>query len=110
MNRRRNASPAALGPAGRLSDHGANTGVRLPGGSPKSTMMKQNSERRTERAVTLLLQTLARNLEDTGIILDEFEATHDEYESDQSKQYSALVAGHFALKEAIERINYQLNK
>lgn len=72
--------------------------------------MKQESERRTERAVTLLLQTLARNLEDTGAILDEFEATHDEYESDQSKPYSALVAGHFALKEAIDKINRQLNK
>lgn len=58
----------------------------------------------------LLLQTLARNFEDTGKILDEFEATHDEYESDQSKQYSALVIGHFALKEAIDKINHQLNK
>ena len=72
--------------------------------------MKQESERRTEQAVTLLLQTLARNLEDTGAILDEFEATHDEYESDQSNTYSALVVGHFALKEAIDRINHQLNK
>ncbi len=72
--------------------------------------MKQESERRTEQAVVLLLQTLARNFNDTGVILDEFEATHDEYESDQSKQYSALVAGHFALKEAIDKITYQLNK
>lgn len=72
--------------------------------------MRQESERRTEQAVTLLLQTLARNLEDTGRILDEFEATHDEYESGQCKHYTALVAGHFALREAIDKINNQLNK
>lgn len=72
--------------------------------------MKQQSERRTELAVTLLLQTLARNLEDTGEVLDEYEATHNEVELCDSKPYNALVAGHFAMKEAIERINNQLNK
>ncbi|MDE6267012.1 MAG: hypothetical protein K2M07_06675 [Muribaculaceae bacterium] len=72
--------------------------------------MKQHSEKRTEMAVELLLKSLTRNFADTGSILDEFEATHTDYECDQSKQYAALVAGHFALEEAIERINYQLNK
>lgn len=72
--------------------------------------MKQHSEKRTETAVELLLKTLTRNWYDTGIILDEFEATHTEYECEKSKPYAALVAGHFALKEAIEIINYQLNK
>lgn len=72
--------------------------------------MKQQSERRTELAVTLLLQTLARNVNDTGIILDEFETSHDDGELCDSKPYNALVAGHFAMKEAIERINNQLNK
>lgn len=72
--------------------------------------MKQQSERRTEQAVTLLLQTLTRNLDDTGIILDEFEATHDDAELCDSKQYNALLAGHFAMKEAVEIINNQLNK
>ena len=72
--------------------------------------MKQQSEKRIEMAVELLLKSLARNFTDTGRILDEFEATHDDNECDQSKQYAALVAGHFALEEAIERINDQLNK
>ena len=72
--------------------------------------MKQHSEKRTEVAVELLLKTLTRNVTDTGIILEEFEATHDDYECDQSKQYDALVAGHFALKEAIYKINNRLNR
>lgn len=72
--------------------------------------MKQHSEKRTETAVKLLMQTLTRNFYDTGIVLDEFEATHDDWECDQSKQYAALVAGHFALKEALETINNRLNK
>lgn len=72
--------------------------------------MKQHSEKRTEYAVEMLLKSLTRNFTDTGSILDEFEATHNDYECDQSKQYAALVAGHFALEEAIERINNQLNK
>ena len=72
--------------------------------------MKQYSEKRTETAVKLLIKTLTRNFNDTGIILDEFEATHVDWECDQSKQYAALVAGHFALKEALETINNRLNK
>lgn len=72
--------------------------------------MKQHSEKRTEAAVKLLIETLTRNVNDTGIVLDEFEATHDDWECEQSKQYDALVAGHFALKEALEKINNRLNK
>ncbi len=72
--------------------------------------MKQHSEKRTTTAVRILLKTLSRSVIDTGIILDEFEATHDDYECDQSRQYDALVAGHFALKDAIEVINKRLNK
>lgn len=72
--------------------------------------MKQHSEKRTEVAVKLLIESLTQNFNDTGIVLDEFEATHDDWECDQSKQYAALVAGHFALKEAIDEINNRLNK
>lgn len=53
---------------------------------------------------------MERNVTDTGIILDEFEATHNDYELCYSKQYNALNAGHFALKDAIDKINDQLNK
>lgn len=72
--------------------------------------MKQHSEKRTEAAVRLLIEALTRNFYDTGIVLDEFEAVHDDRECDQSKQYAALVAGHFALKDLIDRINDLLNK
>lgn len=72
--------------------------------------MKAKSEKRTEQAVKELLQTLTHNWYDTGRVLDEFEATHDEYECDQSRQYDALIAGHFALKETIDKINKRLNK
>lgn len=72
--------------------------------------MKRHSEKRTEVTVRLLIETLTQNLGDTGTVLDEYEATHDEWECDQSKQYAALVVGHFALKDAIETINNQLNK
>lgn len=72
--------------------------------------MRQHSEKRTEVAVRLLVETLAQNLNDTGIVLDEFEATHNDYELCNSRQYNALVAGHFALKEALEKINNRLNK
>ena len=72
--------------------------------------MKQHSEKKTEVAVRLLIEVLTRNIYDTGIVLDEFEAVHDDRECDQSKQYAALVAGHFALKDALDKINDQLNK
>lgn len=72
--------------------------------------MKEKSEKRTEAALEVLLKSLSRNVEDTGIILDEFEATHDDYECDQSRQYSALVAGYFAMKESVDKINNRLNK
>lgn len=72
--------------------------------------MKQHSEQRTERAVGLLLQTLEQNVADTGTILDEFEATHDDCELCESKQYSALNAGYFVMKDAIDKINNRLNK
>ena len=72
--------------------------------------MKQQSEQRTEQAVKLLLQTLKHNLNDSGIILDEYEALHNDAELCDSRQYNALVTGHFALQEAIDKINRQLNK
>ncbi len=58
----------------------------------------------------LLIKSLAQDVKDSGTVLDEFEASHDTHERDRSKHYAALVAGHFALKEAIDKINDQLNK
>lgn len=72
--------------------------------------MKQRAEILTENAVKVLLQTLERNFNDTGIVLDQYEATHDDCECCNSITYSALVAGHFALKNAIEEVTRILNK
>lgn len=71
--------------------------------------MKRHSEERTEAGLRMLLQSLARNWYDTGVLLDEFEATHTESERERSRQYAALVEGHFALNEAVDRIKKQLN-
>lgn len=72
--------------------------------------MKQRAERMIDNAVKVMLTTLQRQFEGTSTVLDEYEATHSEYEADQSKQYGALVEGHFAIKEAIDKMNNQLNK
>lgn len=72
--------------------------------------MKTQAERIVENAIKVLLQTLQRNVTDTGAALDMYEMTHNECECDRSKQYSALVEGHYALQEAIQKINHQLNK
>lgn len=72
--------------------------------------MKQASEQQAEKTIKQLLEVLTHNWHDTGIVLDNYEATHDDYELCYSKEYNALSAGHFALKEAIDKINYQLNK
>lgn len=72
--------------------------------------MKQRSGKKVEEAARMLLQTLSRNHEDVGIILDEFEGTHDDYEKCQSRDYQALGAGHYALQQGIERMNRILNK
>lgn len=64
----------------------------------------------TDNAVKVLLQTLERNFNDTGIVLDQYEATHDDCECCNSKAYSALVAGHFGLRDTIEKINRIINK
>lgn len=72
--------------------------------------MKQRAEIMTDNAVKVLLQTLEQNLKDTGTVLNQYEATHDDFECCNSKQYNALVSGHFALKDAIAKINRILNK
>lgn len=72
--------------------------------------MKQQTETKVDNAVKTLLQTLRQNLEDTGTVLDQYEETHNEKECADSKNYQALVAGHFFLKKAIDGINRQLNK
>lgn len=64
----------------------------------------------TDNAVKVLLQSLEQNLKDTSIVLDQYEATHDDYECCNSTAYSALVAGHFAIEDAIAKITRILNK
>lgn len=72
--------------------------------------MKQQTEAKVDNAVKTLLQILRQNLEDTGTVLDQYEDTHDEKECADSRNYQALVAGHFYLEKAIKGIDRQLNK
>ncbi|MCM1293681.1 MAG: hypothetical protein NC230_08910 [Bacteroides sp.] len=72
--------------------------------------MRKTSERQADTAIRQLLQTLTRNWYDTGVILDNYEASHNDYELCYSKEYNALNAAHFALKETIDKMNKQLNK
>lgn len=53
---------------------------------------------------------MRQNISDTGHVIDDFEASHNDIECGESKHYAALVAGHFALKGVLEKINNQLNK
>lgn len=72
--------------------------------------MKEYSEQRTETAVKGLIEIMRQNISDTGHVIDDFEASHNDIECGESKHYAALVAGHFALKGVLEKINNQLNK
>ena len=72
--------------------------------------MKQQLEKRVALAIKQIMLAMNQNIEDTGEILAEFDTYHSDAECEQSKQYKALVTCHFALKEALERINNQLNK
>lgn len=40
----------------------------------------------TDNAVKVLLQSLEQDFKDTGIVLDQFEATHNDYECNQSNR------------------------
>ncbi len=71
--------------------------------------MKRQSETAVENAVKALLQTLGQNLKDTDVVLDRFEEIHDDAECCSSKSYQALIAGHYYLGKAIEKINRQIN-
>lgn len=72
--------------------------------------MKRQSEIAVENAVKALLQTLEQNLKDADVVLDRFEETHDDAECCSSKSYQALIAGHYYLGRAIEKINLQINR
>lgn len=72
--------------------------------------MKAKSEKRTEKAVKQLLKHLERKTAEIGLVLNDFEVNHDDYECCYSKHYNALNEGYFSLKDTIEKINKQLNK
>lgn len=63
-----------------------------------------------EQGIKTLLKVLERYVSDTEKVLDIYEVSHDERELCYSRDYNALSAGHFALKDTIDQINYQLNK
>ena len=72
--------------------------------------MKEYSEQRTEAAVKGLIEIMRQNISDTGHVIDDFEASQKDIECGESNHYAAHVAGHFALKGVLEKINNQLNK
>lgn len=72
--------------------------------------MKLNSEKRTEKEVKQLLKHLERKTAEIGLTLNDFEVNHNDYECCNSKQYNALNAGYFSLRETIDNINNRLNK
>lgn len=72
--------------------------------------MKRQSEIAVENAVKALLQTLEQNLKDADVVLDRFEEAHDDEECFFNRNYQALVAGHYHIGKAIEKINRQINR
>lgn len=72
-------------------------------------MMKRHAEKRAEAASVDALGRLRRLLDDTGAVMDAYEATHDDWELSTSSVYSMLVAAHFAAKDAVEKIEERLN-
>ena len=74
----------------------------------KSKIMSETEKwigSRADSALRELRQTLERNWYDTGRVMDDYEAVHDDYELCHSKTYQALNAAHFALKETIDKID-----
>lgn len=72
--------------------------------------MKEQTERRAEAAVRILLETLGRNIDDTGQIIEEYESAHSESECAESRQYQALVGCRDAMKDTIDKTINRLNK
>lgn len=72
--------------------------------------MKEQSEKYVENALKTLNDTLQRNITDIDSVLDMYEAHHDDSECFYDKQYNALLDGWNTIQEAIEKMNYQLNK
>lgn len=72
--------------------------------------MKAKSEQRTAKAVKQLQKYLERKTLDIWLTLNDYEMTHNDSECTGSKEYNALVAGYFSLRETIEKMNRQLKK
>lgn len=72
--------------------------------------MKDQTEKRVEHALKTLHETLRQNITDVGVVLDEYEASHNDYELCESRHYNALLAGWTILQEAMNKMNKRLNK
>lgn len=72
--------------------------------------MKQQTERRTEAALRMLLENFSRNIDDAGQIIEEYESAHSESECAESRQYQALVGCRDSMKRTIDETINRLNK
>lgn len=73
-------------------------------------MGKQRSEEMAGRAIMQLTDVAMRYMEDVGMVLKEFENTHNDHELATSVEYQTLLAGHHGLEAMMEEMNEQLNK
>lgn len=72
--------------------------------------MNQKTEKRTKRALRKLHTTLTKQGAELGLALNQCEVESSDFELCNDKLYQASVGVWFALKDAIDKINNQLNK
>lgn len=71
--------------------------------------IKRKAEDRALRAAMILHRTLERHIRDSGKVLAEYEATHDDYELSSSAVYTALVIARLKMSTAVDAIEDNLD-
>ena len=71
--------------------------------------MKQLSEYQVNKSLTQVMPVVRQYRDDLNKVLEAFEATHDDKESIESKQYQALIVAHYHLDKIITSVNNKLN-
>lgn len=71
--------------------------------------MKQLSEHQVNKSLTQVMPVVRQYRDDLNKVLEAFEATHDDKEAIESKQYQALIVAHYHLNKIIESVNNKLN-
>lgn len=71
--------------------------------------MKQLSEHQVNKSLTQVIPVVRQYRDDLNKVLEAFEATHDDKEAIESKQYQALIVTHYHLDKIITSVNNKLN-